>query len=41
MYLKDIERFFPPPMDAGRAFAFFDRDGNGDVSRDEMEMACL
>ncbi len=41
MYLKDIERFFLPPKDACRAFALFDRDENGDVSRDEMELACL
>jgi len=41
VYLKDIESFFPPPKDAGRTFTLFDRDGNGDVSRDEMELACL
>src|ERR1700744_2244249 len=28
-------------MDADLAFTLFDKDGNGDVSRDEIEAACL
>lgn len=41
LVLEDIERFFPTPEDAIAAFSLFDKDGNGDVSRDEMEMTCL
>ncbi|KAK2463270.1 hypothetical protein APHAL10511_004925 [Amanita phalloides] len=41
LYLKDIQRFFPTPKDAVHAFALLDRDGNGDASRDEMEIACV
>ena len=36
----DIARFFPPPEDADMAFAVFDRDMNGNITRDELEMAC-
>ncbi|PPQ67301.1 hypothetical protein CVT25_005885 [Psilocybe cyanescens] len=41
MLVEDIQRFFPNKEDADAAFALFDKDGNGDVSRDEIEMACL
>ena len=27
--------------DADAAFVIFDQDGNGDATRDEIEMACL
>jgi hypothetical protein len=37
----DIERFFPTPADGLAAFALFDQDNNGDVSREELEAACL
>ena len=37
----DIERIFPTPADALAAFALFDQDNNGDVSREELEAACL
>lgn len=39
--MKDIERFFPTPDDADAAFAIFDKDSNADITRDELEMACL
>lgn len=39
--VKDIERFFPTPDDADAAFAIFDKDSNADITRDELEMACL
>ncbi|KZT52873.1 hypothetical protein CALCODRAFT_440943 [Calocera cornea HHB12733] len=39
--LNDIARFFPDFETAQLAFQMFDKDGNGDVSRDEMEMACM
>ena len=41
MTVKDIERFFPTPDDADAAFAIFDKDSNADITRDELEMACL
>lgn len=39
--MEDIARFFPTPDDADAAFAIFDKDSNGDMTRDELEMACL
>ena len=39
--MEDIARFFPTPDDADEAFAIFDKDSNGDATRDEVEMACL
>ncbi|KAI0344847.1 hypothetical protein BDW22DRAFT_1326420 [Trametopsis cervina] len=41
LVVQDIARFFPTMEDADRAFAIFDRDSNGDVTRDEVELACL
>ncbi|KAG8964489.1 hypothetical protein FRC03_001740 [Tulasnella sp. 419] len=41
MVLDDIARFFPTPEQAQIAFHVFDKDGNGDVTRDEVELACL
>ena len=38
--MEDIARFFPTPDDADEAFAIFDKDSNGDASREEVEMAC-
>jgi hypothetical protein len=40
MLEKDITPFFPPE-EASLVFSLFDRDGNGDASREEIEMACL
>ncbi|KAF9049751.1 hypothetical protein BJ165DRAFT_1341961 [Panaeolus papilionaceus] len=39
--VEDIERFFPDKDQAAAAFALFDKDSNGDASREEVEMACL
>lgn len=39
--LQDIARFFATLEDADVAFALFDKDMNGDATRDEIEMACL
>ncbi|EJU04320.1 hypothetical protein DACRYDRAFT_20889 [Dacryopinax primogenitus] len=39
--LNDIARFFPDFETAQLAFTLFDKDGNGDATRDEMEMACM
>lgn len=41
MFVEDIERFFPTKDDALAVFALFDKDSNGDASREEMEIACL
>ncbi|KJA19910.1 hypothetical protein HYPSUDRAFT_842053 [Hypholoma sublateritium FD-334 SS-4] len=41
LLVGDIARFFPTKEDADAVFALFDKDGNGDASREEMEMACL
>ncbi|KAJ3575123.1 hypothetical protein NP233_g1300 [Leucocoprinus birnbaumii] len=38
---EDIARFFTTPDEAHSVFALFDRDGNGDASREELEMSCL
>ena len=41
LYLEDVVRYFHSPDEADHVFALFDKDMNGDVSRDEVEMACL
>ncbi|GAA6033047.1 hypothetical protein JCM8097_000117 [Rhodosporidiobolus ruineniae] len=41
LVLGDISRFFRSREEAERAFNIFDRDGNGDATMDEVEMACL
>ncbi|KAJ3480227.1 hypothetical protein NLI96_g8499 [Meripilus lineatus] len=41
LIVEDMARFFPTPDDADEAFAIFDKDSNGDATRDEVEMACL
>ncbi|KAF9820412.1 hypothetical protein IEO21_01421 [Rhodonia placenta] len=39
--VDDIMPFFPTPEDAEAAFVLFDKDMNGDVTRDEIEIACM
>ncbi|WVF70531.1 hypothetical protein IAT40_005322 [Kwoniella sp. CBS 6097] len=39
--IADIARFFPDLETAESAFAIFDKDGNGDATRDEIEAAVL
>ncbi|PPQ98611.1 hypothetical protein CVT24_003944 [Panaeolus cyanescens] len=39
--VDDIQRFFPDKEQAAAVFALFDKDDNGDASREEVEMACL
>ncbi|GAA5821690.1 hypothetical protein JCM11251_000973 [Rhodosporidiobolus azoricus] len=41
LVLADISRCFKNREEAERAFAIFDRDGNGDASLEEVEMSCL
>ena len=41
MHVEDIARFFATPDEADLAFAIFDKDSNGDINRDELEMACM
>jgi len=41
MVVEDIAKFFPSMEDADNVFALFDKDSNGDVTRDELEMACM
>ena len=41
LFLEDIERFFLSHEEAVAAYSLFDKDGNGDVSREEIEIACL
>lgn len=41
LFVEDIESFFSTKEEADRAYALFDKDSNGDVSREEMEIACL
>jgi Ca2+-binding EF-hand superfamily protein len=37
---SDIAKFFATKEDADAAFALFDKDENGDATRDEVEMVC-
>lgn len=37
---SDIAKFFATQEDADDAFSLFDKDGNGDATRDEVEMVC-
>lgn len=39
--MTDIAHLFPDHETAEIAFGLFDKDGNHDVTRDEVEMACL
>ncbi|KAL1410413.1 hypothetical protein Q8F55_004424 [Vanrija albida] len=39
--IADVARFFPDLETAERAFSLFDRDGNGDATRDEIDAAVL
>ncbi|KIL66205.1 hypothetical protein M378DRAFT_186034 [Amanita muscaria Koide BX008] len=41
LYPNDITQFFPSPEEAKQAFTLFDKNENGDISRDELEMTCL
>ena len=41
LVIGDIARFFPSQDEAAYAFAMFDKDMNGDATRDEMELACM
>ncbi|CCM01460.1 uncharacterized protein FIBRA_03513 [Fibroporia radiculosa] len=41
LMVNDIMPFFPTPEDADAAFALFDKDMNGDATRDEVEIACM
>ncbi|KAI0000574.1 Mechanosensitive ion channel-domain-containing protein [Russula vinacea] len=40
LVFQDISRFFPSLEEADSAFTLFDRDGNGDVSLEEVEQSC-
>ncbi|KAA1474278.1 hypothetical protein DENSPDRAFT_840858 [Dentipellis sp. KUC8613] len=39
--VDDFTQFFTTLDEADAAFSIFDKDANGDISREEMEMACL
>lgn len=39
--MDDLISVFASREEAEVAFALLDKDGNGDVSRDELEVACL
>lgn len=41
LVLSDIAHFFPDPITAEEAFVVFDKECNGDVTLEEIEMACL
>lgn len=41
MVIGDIARFFSNIEQAMLAFSLFDQDGNGDVTREEMELALV
>lgn len=41
LQVEDVARFFPSYDEADHAFTIFDKDMNGDVNRDEVEMACM
>jgi len=41
LFVEDIEGLFLTKEDALAVFSLFDKDGNGDASREEIEIACL
>lgn len=41
MLKSDIAPFFPKQSELEVVYAIFDKDENGDVSLEEIEMACL
>lgn len=41
MLVEDIQKYFPTPEEADKVFALFDKDSNGDASREEVEMALM
>ncbi|TEB38382.1 hypothetical protein FA13DRAFT_1726059 [Coprinellus micaceus] len=41
MLVEDIQKYFPTPDEADRVFSLFDKDSNGDASREEVEMALM
>ncbi|KAI5123926.1 hypothetical protein M0805_006343 [Coniferiporia weirii] len=41
LVLSDVTQFFTSLEQAQTAFSLFDKDDNGDVSREEVEMACM
>jgi Mechanosensitive ion channel len=41
LIIGDIAPFFHGQDEATEAFAMFDKDSNGDATRDEMEIACM
>lgn len=41
LVVEDIVSFFHSQDEAAQAFAMFDKDMNGDVTRDEVELACM
>ncbi|KAG6917310.1 hypothetical protein DXG01_002968 [Tephrocybe rancida] len=41
LLVDDLARYFEVPGEADHVFSLFDKDMNGDASRDEVEMACL
>ncbi|KAF9793059.1 Mechanosensitive ion channel-domain-containing protein [Thelephora terrestris] len=41
LLLEDIAKYFPTAEDAEAAWNLFDKDGNGDTTRDELEMTCM
>lgn len=38
---EDLKVAFPLEEDRKKAFDLFDKDGNGDVSLEEVQMACV
>ncbi|KIK67405.1 hypothetical protein GYMLUDRAFT_156530 [Collybiopsis luxurians FD-317 M1] len=41
LFVQDIARYFSTPEEASAVFDLFDKDGNGDTSREEVEIACM
>ncbi|KAF5370669.1 hypothetical protein D9758_001813 [Tetrapyrgos nigripes] len=41
MLVEDIAHLFSSREEADKVFGLFDRDGNGDASRNEVELACM
>ncbi|PWW79266.1 hypothetical protein C7212DRAFT_272790 [Tuber magnatum] len=41
VYVEDLKHAFPSEEEAEAAFQMFDRDLNGDISCEEMEIACV
>lgn len=41
LFVQDLRPLFTTKEEAARVYSLFDTDSNGDVSQEELEMACV